>query len=138
MKKVFHKIMSAMMAVVVLLSTMSFTIDRHYCGDILIDTAIFQQAKTCEMEKQESTSTSDCSITKSDCCSDEQITFEGQNELKISFDTITFEQQLFISSFIYSYIGLFKELNKNVITHRDYTPPLIVRNIYQLDEVYII
>lgn len=130
MKKVFHKIMSAMMAFVVLLSTMSFTIDRHYCGDILVDTAVFKQAKTCGMEMQESTSTSDCSITKSDCCSDEQITFEGQNELKISFDTITLEQQLFISLFVYSYIDLFNELNKNVIANRDYIPPLIVRNIY--------
>lgn len=126
------------MAFVVLLSTMSFTVDRHYCGDILVDTAIFKQAKTCGMEKQESTPTSDCSITKSDCCSEEHITFEGQNELKISFDTMTFEQQLFISSFVYSYIDLFKELDKNVIADRDYIPPLIVRNIYQLDEVYII
>ena len=137
MKKVFHKILSCLMAFVVLLSTMSFTIDKHYCGDILVDTAIFKQAKTCGMEKQESTPTSDCSITKSDCCSDEQITFEGQNELKISFDTITFEQQLFISSFVYSFIDLFNELNNNVIA-KDYIPPLIVRNIYQLDEVYII
>ncbi len=127
-----------MMAFVVLLSTMSFTIDRHYCGDILVDTAIFKQAKTCGMENQQSIPTSDCSITKTDCCRDEQITFEGQNELKISFDTITFEQQLFISSFVYSFIDLFNELNKNVIANRDYIPPLIVRNIYQLDEVYII
>ncbi|RLD27543.1 MAG: hypothetical protein DRI70_04430 [Bacteroidetes bacterium] len=138
MKEIFHKIMSAMMAFVVLLSTMSFTIDRHYCGDILVDTAIFKQAKTCGMEKQQSIPTSDCSITKTDCCSDEQITFEGQNELKISFDSITFEQQLFISSFVYSYIDLFNELNKNVIANRDYISPLIVSNIYQLDEVYII
>ena len=126
------------MAFVVLLSTMSFTIDRHYCGDILVDTAIFKQAKTCGMEKQESTPTSDCSIKKSDCCSDEQITFEGQNELKISFDTISFEQQLIISSFVYSYIDLFTELDEKVIINKEYSPPLIVRQIYKLDEVYII
>ena len=34
------KIMSVFMAVVVLLSTMSFTLDVHYCGDTIIDTVI--------------------------------------------------------------------------------------------------
>ncbi|WP_414727683.1 HYC_CC_PP family protein, partial [Winogradskyella sp. UBA3174] len=32
MKQVFHKIMSFAMAFVVLFSTMSFTINMHYCG----------------------------------------------------------------------------------------------------------
>lgn len=126
------------MAFIVLLSTMSFTIDRHYCGDILVDTAIFQQAKTCEMEKQGSTPTSDCSITENDCCSDKQITFEGQNELKLSFNKISLDQQLFVASFVYSYIYLFEGIEEKNTSFNDYPPPLIVRNIYQLDEVYII
>ncbi|WP_455429473.1 HYC_CC_PP family protein, partial [Maribacter hydrothermalis] len=37
MKKFYHKILSVIMAFVVLLSTMSFTIDFHYCGDLLVD-----------------------------------------------------------------------------------------------------
>ena len=75
MKQLFHKVISVVMAVVVLFSTMSFTINMHYCGDTLVDTAIFQKTKTCGMEIQK-TSNKDCSISKKNCCNDEQIVVE--------------------------------------------------------------
>ena len=37
MKKFLHKSMAILMAVVVLFTTMSFTVDMHYCGDSLVD-----------------------------------------------------------------------------------------------------
>ncbi|WP_417620071.1 HYC_CC_PP family protein, partial [Oceanihabitans sediminis] len=52
MKQLIHKIVSLSMAIVVLFSTMSFTIDMHFCGDTLMDTAIFQQVKTCGMDME--------------------------------------------------------------------------------------
>ncbi len=125
------------MALVVLLSTMSFTIDMHYCGGTLVDTAIFQKAKTCGMEMQES-QTKDCSITKKNCCSDKQTVIDGQNELKLSLDTLSLEQQQFVASFIYTYINLFEDADENINSYRDYAPPLVVREIYKLDETYLI
>ena len=77
------------MAFVVLFSTMSFTVDMHYCGDTLMDTAIFHKAETCGME-MENPLTDGCSITKKNCCNDEQIVVDGQNELKLQVDKITF------------------------------------------------
>ena len=136
--QVFHKITSVFMAFVVLLSTMSFTIDMHYCGDTLVDTAIFKKAKTCGMEMQKTTSTSECSITKKDCCKEEQIVVEGQDELKISFESFSLDQQFFVASFVYSYINLFEGLEENTTTFSEYPPPLIVRSIYKLDETYLI
>jgi hypothetical protein len=85
MQQVFHKIVSVLMSFVVLFSTMSFTIDMHYCGDTLMDTAIFHKAKTCGMEIQKTATSSDCSKAKKDCCKEEQIFVEGQDELKIAF-----------------------------------------------------
>ena len=61
------------MAFVVLFSTMSFTIDKHYCGDTLVDVAIFNKAKTCGMEIQQTDSNSGCSVMKKGCCSEEQL-----------------------------------------------------------------
>ena len=78
MKEVSHKITSLLLAIVVLFTTMSFTIDMHYCGDTLIDTAVFSKVHTCGMD-MEKPSTTECSVTKSSCCSDDQITFEGQD-----------------------------------------------------------
>jgi len=137
MKQVFHKIMSISMAFIVLFSTLSFTIDMHYCGNTLVDTAVFKKAKNCGMEMQ-NPSTKDCSITKKNCCSDKQIFVDGQDELKINFDNLTLKQQQFVASFIYTYINLFENLDKEATLFQEYKPPLVVRQIYKLDETYLI
>jgi len=125
------------MSFVVLFSTMSFTIDMHYCGDDLVETAIFHKVEGCGME-MENPSTSDCSITKKNCCSEEQIAVEGQDELKISFDKLTLDQKEFVASFVYTYNNLFEGLEENVTSYTDYTPPLVLKQIYKLDETYLI
>ena len=55
------------MAFVVVFSTMSFSIDMHYCGDTLVDSTMFGSAANCGME-MEKTSTKECSISKKNCC----------------------------------------------------------------------
>ena len=125
------------MAFVVLFSTMSFTIDMHYCGGTLVETAVFQKAKGCGMEMGTS-STGDCSITKKNCCSDEQVIVDGQDELQLQVDTISFEQQIFLSSFISTYITLFEGINEDVSLYQEYKPPLIIRQLYKLDESFLI
>ena len=137
MKQVSHKIMSLAMAFVVLCSTMSFTVNMHYCGDTLVETAIFQKAKGCGME-MEKPSTEECSITKKNCCDDKQLAIEGQDELQLQVDKITFEQQVFIASFVYTYINLFEGLDSNVSTYEEYKPPLVIRQLYKIDETYLI
>ncbi|WP_409446083.1 HYC_CC_PP family protein [Mariniflexile rhizosphaerae] len=138
MQQVFHKIVSILMSFVVLFSTMSFTIDMHYCGDTLMDTAIFHKAKTCGMEIQKTTTSSDCSIVKKDCCKEEQIVVKGQDELKIAFEKLSFDQQIFVASFVYSYENLFEYFEENAYTLSEYPPPLIIKSIYKLDETYLI
>lgn len=137
MKQVSHKILSVSMAIVVLLSTLSFTINMHYCGDTLVETALFHKAKGCGMEMGKP-STESCSITKKNCCDDKQLSIEGQDELQIQFDKVSFEQQVFIASFIYTYSKLFEEYNDDINSFREYKPPLVVRQLYKLDETYLI
>ena len=129
--------MSLAMTFVVLLSTMSFTVNMHYCGDTLVESAIFQKAKGCGME-MEKPSTEECSITKKNCCDDKQLAIEGQDELQLQVDKITFEQQVFIASFVYTYINLFEGLDSNVSTYEEYKPPLVIRQLYKIDETYLI
>lgn len=137
MKQVFHKIMSLAMAFVVLCSTMSFTLNMHYCGDALVETAVFNKAKGCGMEMQKP-STEGCAITKKNCCNDEQLVVDGQDELQLQVDKISFEQQVFIASFVYTYINLFEGLDNNVSSFEEYDPPLVVRQIFKIDETYLI
>jgi len=138
MIKTSRKIASLLMAFIVLFSTMSFTIDMHYCGDTLVNVAVFKEVKSCGMDMKQSPPTTTCSITKKDCCSEEQITFEGQDELQLSFEDLTFNQQLWVASYIYSAIDLFEALERNNNLFKEYSPPLVVKNIQLLDGVFLI
>ena len=137
MKQSIHKIASFFMAFVVLFSTMSFTIDMHYCGDTLVDTAVFSKAKTCGMESME-TSSCESPQLKKNCCSEEQISFEGENELQLTFEELTFDQELFLASYVYTYISLFEGYKDISTSFLEYSPPLVVKDIQQLDEQFLI
>ena len=125
------------MAFAVLFSTMSFTVDMHYCGDMLVETALFHKVKGCGME-MEKPLTGGCSITKKNCCNDEQLVIDGQDELQLSVDKISFEQQVFITSFIYTYTALFEGFDNKVSSFEKYKPPLVIRQLYKIDETYLI
>lgn len=126
------------MAFVVLFTTTSFSVDMHYCGGALVNTAFFKKAQTCGMEMQMETASSNRSVVDKSCCHDEKIVVKGQKELKASYNDLKFHQQVFIASFVYSYINSFDELKEKETTFDDYPPPRIVKNIYKLDEVYLI
>lgn len=130
MKNALRHIVSLMMAFMVMLSTMSFTVDKHFCGDHLVDKAVFSKAKTCGMQMS--------AEAESHCCTNEKVSVEGQDELKISFDSFDFHQQLFITTFTYTYFELFESLPKQVIPFKDYSPPLLVTDIQLVDQVFLI
>ncbi len=137
MKKVFHKTVSIVLAFVVFFSTMSFTIDIRYCGDTLVDVSFFAEAESYGMNSDLNKS-SDCSVAKNSCCKNEQLVVEGQNELKVSFGDLDFSKIQFITSFLYSYTKLFKSLPKQLIPHKNYSPPNLVLDIQVLDETFLI
>ncbi|RZN82402.1 MAG: hypothetical protein EVB11_08580 [Winogradskyella sp.] len=128
-----HKIFAVGLSILVLLSTFSYTVEKHYCGDRLVDVAVFSEAKGCGMEMEA------ISKLKKPCCKDVVDVIEGQDELSIaSFDDLDYSVQLFISSYIYTYTSLFESLPKRIIPNKDYSPPNIVYDIQLLDEVFLI
>lgn len=135
-KRTTHKVFSTFLAFIVLVSTVSFTIEKHFCGDVLVDIAMFSDVKKCGMEALEIELEK---ITKKSCCKDIIDVFEGQDELSVKIiDDLDFNQQLFIASFTYSYINLFEGLKKQIIPHKDYSPPNLIQDIQLLDQVFII
>lgn len=119
------------MALLVLFSTTSFTIEKHYCADTLIDVAVFSKAKNCG-ENMEQTS-------KKSCCNDVVEIIKGQDELKYStFEEFNFDQQIFIATFAYSYSNLFESFPKQIIPFKDYSPPNLVVDIQVLDQIFLI
>tara|TARA_R110000868_G_scaffold329589_4_gene590394 strand:+ start:1302 stop:1613 length:312 start_codon:yes stop_codon:yes gene_type:complete len=100
-KQIIHKGFSFALAFLVLFSTVSFTVEKHFCGDTLVDVAIFTESDKCAMEAQEI-------LMKKTYCKDEVDIIKGQDELKpSSFEDLDFNQQQFITTFTYSYLNLF-------------------------------
>lgn len=126
------------MAFVVLLTTMSFTIDMHYCGDTMVDFSFVQKVESCGMEKVQPPQPCENSVSEKSCCSDEQLMVDGQNDLKTSFDTLTFGQQTFIASFFYSYINLFEASDDKIVPFKNYHPPFLERDVLVLNQVFLI
>lgn len=133
MKKNFQKSISTLLALFVLASTFSFTVDKHFCGKMLVDLAVFSEAETCGMELN-----SEMGIAEDSCCTNQKIAVEGQDELKVSFQSLDLDQQVFLTTFTYSFINLFEGTPVEVIPFKNYSPPLLVSDIQVLDQVFII
>ncbi len=126
------------MALIVLFSTFSFTVEQHFCGDVLVDFSVFGKAKPCGMESQDGSSTDQMNLMDGHCCSDETIAVSGQDNLKVSHEKISIDQQMFIAAFVYTYIHSFNTLNDKVVPFRDYASPPLIRDILTLDQVFLI
>jgi hypothetical protein len=139
MKSAFHKSLAVFMAAIVFMTTMSFAVDMHYCGDTLVDFSFTQQVETCGMEKAQMTSDSENSkLTEKSCCTDTQFVKQGQDDLKVSFDKLSLEQYVFVAAFIHSYNSLFQATESNAIPFSDYAPPFVERDVQVLHQTFLI
>lgn len=132
MNQFFHRSASLALAFLVLFSTVSFTVDKHFCGEILVDQAVFSEAETCGMHGDMPASAED------ECCDEEKVLVEGQKDLKISFEDLDLEQQVFLAGFTYSYLDLFIGEAQTETPFFHYKPPLLVYDIQLMDETFLI
>jgi|TARA_B110001454_G_scaffold39154_1_gene38560 hypothetical protein len=127
MKSIFTKISSALLAFLVLFSTLSFTVESHYCGGFLMDISIVGEANDCGMKVEQK-----MAKEKINCCKDEVIITDGQDELHpASFGTLNFEKQQFLTTFYSSYLNLLKEESSRNIIYKAFHRPVIPIN-YQI------
>ena len=131
-----HKAFSVTLSFLVLFSTLSLTIEKHFCGDVLIDVAVFTETKKCADDLTEIEETR---IVKKTCCKDETDVIEGLSQLSInSFEDLIDLQKQVAVAYPDSYINSFKDLPNLVIPNKDYLPPLLIKDIQRLDETYLI
>lgn len=134
MNSTFNKTIAVILALLVQVSTFSFTVDKHFCGSMLVDSAVFSSAKTCGMNMD-----SEMSSTEEDsCCTNEKTEVEGQDELKITFNSLDLDQQLFLTGFTFSYLDIFEGESILEVPFIHYSPPLLVTDIHILDQVFLI
>ena len=126
------------MALLVLFSTMSFSMDMHFCGDMLVDFKLFQEADTCQMAMNMTSMDMAGEDMDMQCCSDVELLVTGQEDLQLSFDELSLEQQSFIVAFTIAYSNVFIGIDKYPIPFKEYSPPLLIRDVQLLDQTFLI
>ena len=126
------------MALLVLASTVSWTVGKHYCMGHLMDVSLFSQADDCGMGMDDSTDGINAMMDESSCCEDQLLIFGGQDDLKLSFNDFNIDQQLFLVAFVHSYLNSFKVETVGAVSNEYYPPPILIKDIQLLDEVFLI
>ena len=132
MKESLRKISSILVAFLVLFSTLSFTVDRHYCGERLVDVAIFSEANGCGMEIEKEIN-DELSFSKKSCCKNETSIIEGKSIDQQALQNLELQQINFVTAFVVSYNNLFVNTTE-VSTLYLYKPPIIHKDITILFE----
>ncbi len=124
------------MALLLMLSTVSWTVDKHLCMGRVMDVAFFTGAEDCGM-KAAMDLLGEQGI-ENHCCDDESFTVKGQDDLRLSWDDLDLEQQSFLVVVAHSYLALFKDCSDKILPNKTYPPPLLVYDIQLLDQVFLI
>lgn len=126
------------MAFFMLVSTVSWTIEKHYCLGTVVDVALFHEADTCGMDMGSLNDGITLNTDSISCCSDEIIFVPGQDDLKISYHDLDLGQQFFLVAFTGYYLDLLQPVLQPLVPHAHYPPPILVKDIYILDQVFLI
>ena len=131
-----HKITSATLSILVLLSTFSLTIEKHFCGDTLVDVAIFTDVEKCGMD---GASDDHSERLEKSCCKNEVDIIENINVLSNKdLEDVEEVQKHFLLAFSYTFIHRFEVSSKLKTSSEWYKPPLLIKDIQVLDETYLI
>lgn len=125
MKAFAQKTGSVLLAFLLLFSTLSFTMDMHFCGKTLVDFEIFHEAEGCGMSMDDSL------MTEMGCCSDVEIAVFGQDDLKFpQWDSLKAPLQVFVAAAA-AYLPqlLAWEPDAAFIPFKEYSPPLLIRDL---------
>jgi len=138
MKKILTKISVCILALIVLLSSMSFTVEKHYCGETLVDVSYFGGAESCCAKAMKKMDHEEEEPKKKGCCSNEFELIESPTFDKERITSFTPEEVQFFAFYVYSYINLFQEVELEKEFYKDFSPPDIVRDIQILHETFLI
>ena len=126
------------MALLLLLSTTSWKVEKHYCMGRLINVALFVHVDDCGMAMDLIRNPESKLQTKNSCCDDKVVLIEGQDDLKISFNDLDVNGQAHIIGQSYTFGDRGIILTHQAVSQKTYPPPILVKDIQLLDEVFLI
>jgi hypothetical protein len=133
--KALKSIFSALLALIVLVSTTSFTIDKHLCMGRVQSVAILHNAAPCPMEMMAESGMN----AMEGCCQDTQTIIEG-NDLQVkTIKPVTLEyQSLWVATLAYVIETFDWQSAITYSSHPLYKPPLLDQDVPVLIQSFLI
>lgn len=130
MKQILRKFGAILLTLVMLGSTTSWMVSKHYCLGHLVEVSFFDSPEGCGMDMEGS--------EEMTCCTDEIIVQDGQDQLQLKYESFEFSNlQYFFTPQILCLI-LIEDIPDTEATKYIHPPPKLVRDIQLLDEVFLI
>jgi len=147
-----YRIISILLALLVLVSSVGFTANMHYCKGKLKSFSLLGKAKTCHeakpmtmmpncphhkkmMEEQAA-----CSEKEKDCCDSKFQYFQSDTDKQIGSAQleISVPIQQFILASVITFFSALEFTDKQDLNFAYHSPPIIVRDTYALLQRYLI
>jgi len=141
MLQFFHKILAVIIAVVLLISTMSFTVEKHVCMGEVTSTSYFTSVESCGMVMNEDGCTGDDlsqqNMQKEKCCNDVHELIPGNQTEQQAIDNFELNQIQFVLVYTYTYLNLYesKEDTSSII---HFSPPIVEKDYQILFQSFLI
>jgi len=145
MKEITSKIASFLLAIVVLLSTFSFSVDKHYCNGHLSSPNV-SGIETCDMnmhkckmsqeKKCEKENISCRKIQKENCCKHVIKIISNDNQEQLTVQKISLKKIHILLAFINSYASIFKNYITNFIPVKNYISPTVFHDFGVLFQTF--
>lgn len=140
-------ILSIILIFQIIIGSINFNGEMHFCGNILQDIAFFGEAESCGdmdqelVEKTCSSGDHKVGFNKGNCCKDRKFSIQGISSGYELTKVLTFSTAPELNSLFFFEIkglkGFFRFQNSNFIFDR-YEPPIIFRNILTLFDTFLI
>ncbi len=143
------KFCTPILALMVLVSSLSYTIDFHYCQGQLKSFSLIGKAKnchemankmaSCKHHQQKADSSPACNEADSNCCSNKTVFIESEFDEKIPNIVFTnLNHPYFVVAQQHSSFDDLFQTIKEVVPYAHYKPPLIQKDLPVLFESFLL
>ena len=137
MKTWLRQSISVVMALMIGLSTICWTVDKHLCWGRVVDITLFAKAQPCSVQNATPDQWAQ-KLQSTSCCDADSFTLQGQNQLKHTYDTPELPAPQLLPTFTQPLSTPFVPLAQRPTLHQHYIPPAVIRNVQLLNAVFLI
>ncbi|MCL5246790.1 hypothetical protein M4I21_13275 [Cellulophaga sp. 20_2_10] len=134
MKQLLHKITGIALALLVLLSTVSFAVEKHFCCGELVSVSVYPEDFDCG----ESAFLNTNSVKENSCCTGILEAVKGQDRLTVASD----KTEKVITQYVITSISYFNPSSVIALQQKTrftkYVPPLLVQDAQIQHQVFTI